>query len=385
MLAGETDKLAFAQMPDMVQRGLFGAGRDDEATTYCTESLDWFRVIFNPRVALRSMPSAQARMVGCLKCDEVFAAEELADGWARLARRELPYRTQEDLQEAWVLIDGTSKGLGRLLQPLEDQREAVRLAAGERARLREGACLLINLERRTDRRLNLETLAAPHTWLRTAMVRLPAVDGRELAWPELLEQGLFTEEAWSDSTRAESDGVSTIGYAPKSCSTHLTLGGCGCALSHRRAWSFLADSDSPWALILEDDLTQVCRDFDDELDRVLAALPEDWDVCYLGYHTGLSHGRVLPPGANFSGQVQLVAKHNGWLPGLWGYLIARSFAKHLLKEAFPMCAQVDTVMGSILTRKGKGFALLAQEFLLYSPPTEVSRDTDVQTFPEDMK
>jgi len=211
------------------------------------------------------------------------------------------------------------------------------------------------------------------------------VDGRSLSWPQLLDDNLFSEEAFNDATRAEREGLATIGYAPKTCSAHLTMGGCGCALSHRRAWRALVNSDSLWALILEDDLTQVCRDFDAELDGVLKALPEDWDACYLGYHTGSQSARVLPQGSHFDGTVHVLAKRTGWLPGLYGYLITRTFAKYLLQEAFPMYAQVDTVMGLVLSRRGSGFSLPANEFLLYSPPTEVSRDTDVQTFPEDMK
>mmetsp|Transcript_47949 Transcript_47949/g.138784 ORF Transcript_47949/g.138784 Transcript_47949/m.138784 type:complete len:402 (+) Transcript_47949:122-1327(+) len=382
--AGDSVGVTYEKVPDGTFGGLLGARQDDEATYY-TESLDWFRVIFSPRVALRSMPSAQARTVGCLKVGEVFGAEELMDGWARLARRELPFRTTEEQQEAWVLIDGTSRGLGPLLQPLEDQREAVRLAAGDMARLREGMCVFINLDRRLDRRRSMESLAAPHNWLRTAMMRLPAVDGRSLSWPELLEEGLFSQEACNDSLRAERDGVATLANWNKEFSAHLTMGGCGCALSHRRAWRALVNSDSPWALVLEDDLTQVCRDFDAELDRVLEALPEDWDVCYLGFHTGLHAGRVLAPGARFVGPPQVLMKGHGWLPGLYGYLITRSFAKFLLQEAFPMYAQVDTVMGFILTHRGHGYAVPPAEFLLYSPPTEASRDTDIQTFPDDMK
>jgi len=108
-------------------------------------------------------------------------------------------------------------------------------------------------------------------------------------------------------------------------------------------------------------------------------------VCYLGYHTGLSGGRILQPGAHVSGEMQMLGVHNAWLPGLYGYLVTRPFAKFLLQEAFPMYAQVDTVVGCLLSRQAKGFALPAREFLVYAPPTEVSRDTDVQTFPEDMK
>mmetsp|Transcript_87574 Transcript_87574/g.272411 ORF Transcript_87574/g.272411 Transcript_87574/m.272411 type:complete len:325 (+) Transcript_87574:109-1083(+) len=222
-----------------------------------TEPLLWFRVTFGPRIALRAGPSKSARTVGCLKVDEVVAVSELQDGWGRLASQELPLRATPGNHEAWALIDGTSIGLGPLLQPLEGRFTAAKAVAGAKTRLHDGLCLYLNLTRRSDRRSNMESLFAPHDWLRAAMTRIPSVDGQDLSWPQLVREGLFSQEAWDVARTAESEGQPTIGHEPGSFSAHLTLGGCGCALSHGRAWRALVNSDRSWALILEDDLTAI--------------------------------------------------------------------------------------------------------------------------------
>lgn len=241
--------------------------------------------------------------------------------------------------------------------------------------------MFINLDRRPDRRRAMEALAAPHRWLHTAMERLPAVDGRALSWRQLLDEGLFSQEAFDASQQAEREKRATIGPTPSLCSPHLTLGGCGCALSHRRAWQSLVNSSSRWALLLEDDLSQICDRFDEELQRVLGALPFGWELCYLGFHTG----RLLPRGRRFTGPLVRLGDEGTWLAGLWGYLISRAGAQRLLELALPMGAQVDTVVGCLVADGAHGYAVPDGQFLLFSPPTERTKDTDVQTFPKDMR
>uniref|UniRef100_A0A7S1QQQ8 Glycosyl transferase family 25 domain-containing protein n=1 Tax=Alexandrium catenella TaxID=2925 RepID=A0A7S1QQQ8_ALECA len=209
------------------------------------------------------------------------------------------------------------------------------------------------------------------------MERLPAVDGHTLSWPQLVADRLFSMRAFVAATKAEAEKRATIGPSPELCSPHLTLGGCGCALSHRRAWQRLVDSQRSWALILEDDVAKMCEDFDGELDRVLEDLPEGWKLCYLGFHTG----SLLPRGAHFRGPLIRLDEGGAWLAGLWAYLISRPWAQTLLERTFPMDVQVDTAVG-LLGAEEKGiYAVPPNEFLLFSPTTERSRDTDVQTFP----
>mmetsp|Transcript_45838 Transcript_45838/g.130870 ORF Transcript_45838/g.130870 Transcript_45838/m.130870 type:complete len:1393 (+) Transcript_45838:130-4308(+) len=249
------------------------------------------------------------------------------------------------------------------------------------SKLQHGICLFINLDRRADRKQRMEELFAPHKWLSSTAKRLSAVDKNELEWSKLVSDRLITQTAQRTAARAEREKRATIGARPHECSEHLTLGGCGCALSHRKAWQTLVDSNSRWALILEDDLTKICENFDEELERVFAELPGDWGMCYLGFHGG----KVLRPGRHFQGPLRELCQLEGWLPGLYGYLITKSCARYLQKSAFPLAAQVDTVVGCLVQQRAGTFVVPETEFLLFSPPTEESGDTDVQTFPKDLK
>mmetsp|Transcript_89717 Transcript_89717/g.278714 ORF Transcript_89717/g.278714 Transcript_89717/m.278714 type:complete len:348 (-) Transcript_89717:46-1089(-) len=247
--------------------------------------------------------------------------------------------------------------------------------------LRGIQALLINLERRPDRRRALEALAAPHAWLGRALRRVPAVDGRDLAWPRLVGEGLFTVQARMQAQKAEDGGQPTINLEnPEESSSHLTLGGCGCALSHRQAWQELADSEASWALVLEDDLVGICPDFDAHLDAVLGMLPRGWCVCYLGHHSPVpGDKKMLGPGERVQGILRVTA--DGWLAGLWCYLVSKEWARLALRQAVPFAAQVDAVLGIMAAESGRCFCLAPGQFLALSRASEVSRDTDVQTFP----
>jgi len=148
-------------------------------------------------------------------------------------------------------------------------------------------------------------------------------------------------------------------------------------MSHRLAWKILVDSGKPWALILEDDVKEICANFDFEIARVLQNLPNGWKLCYLGYHTG----QLLQKGASFKGPLRELPRDQ-WLAGLYGYLISTACAQQLLEQAFPMEAQVDMVVGLFVANERGGLAVPDRQFLLFSPPTESSKDTDIQRFPD---
>jgi len=246
-----------------------------------------------------------------------------------------------------------------------------------------GMCLYINLDRRTDRKKRMEELAAPNPWLSKAMRRIPAVDGRNLSFRKLVSENLLTREAAKVAERAAAIKKSTIGATPEECSGHLTLGGCGCALSHRAAWETLVDSKQRWAVIFEDDLQGVCDDFDRQMAIVVRSLPATWMFCYIGFHVPGNGGKLLPGGEDVTGPL-FTPDPSMWLAGLYGYMIKRPYAELLLEQAFPMGSQIDEIVGCLVADSGKGYAMPPDQFLVYSPPTEDSRDTDIQTFPDQM-
>jgi glycosyl transferase family 25 len=65
----------------------------------------------------------------------------------------------------------------------------------------------------------------------------------------------------------------------KACNADMSNGELGCYLSHVNVWQSVLTSTTPWALVLEDDVT-----IDARLPNLLAnvgSLPEDWEVLIL--------------------------------------------------------------------------------------------------------
>eukprot|EP00747_Dinoflagellata_sp_TGD_P047877 gnl/TRDRNA2_/TRDRNA2_145264_c0_seq1.p1 gnl/TRDRNA2_/TRDRNA2_145264_c0~~gnl/TRDRNA2_/TRDRNA2_145264_c0_seq1.p1 ORF type:complete len:300 (-),score=27.17 gnl/TRDRNA2_/TRDRNA2_145264_c0_seq1:111-1010(-) len=240
-----------------------------------------------------------------------------------------------------------------------------------------GLCTYINLDRRPDRRRKMEALVKPHKWLSRALKRLSAVDGQTLSWEKLVSDRKITPDAELQATRCEELKRPTIGKSGSTPLTHLTLGACGCALSHLQAWQALASSEAKWSLIFEDDLCTISDNFDEEFSKVLRALPHGWNICYLGFANGARDAQdvMLPKGSTSSGTLTTLPRqrpHNGWLPGLWAYVISRSFARKIVSDASvcPFSAQADQVLSVYAQSVGGGYALEEGEFLAFSLPSE---------------
>mmetsp|Transcript_97684 Transcript_97684/g.304322 ORF Transcript_97684/g.304322 Transcript_97684/m.304322 type:complete len:207 (+) Transcript_97684:26-646(+) len=90
-------------------------GNPEQATS---SSLHRFRVAHKPRVILRSTPVVGSCGVAVADAGEILEAAEIRDGWARLTDEEAARRGVVPGDQAWGLIDGSSLGLGELLQPL---------------------------------------------------------------------------------------------------------------------------------------------------------------------------------------------------------------------------------------------------------------------------
>jgi len=312
----------------------------------------------------------------CGRCKQVFycSAEHQRSGWK--THKSLCQKPCDPVCPAV-----NSDGHASITQPSIYEKPGVeqKLKRAIADLLSQGLCLYINLDRRQDRRSRMEALAKPHEWLNTSMQRLPAVDGRNLDWDTLHSYKLLTADAVEAARDAEHMKLPTMADTAQDCSPHLTLGACGCGLSHRSAWQLLVDSDKQWALIFEDDLSSFCGDFDRQLASVVQKLPSGWQFCYVGFHGGA----LLPAGKQVVGPLMQLNTLEGYLAGLWGYLITKPYAKHLISKSFPMTSQIDQIVGCSVTESDRTYALPPEQFLAYSEGTEISHDTDVQTFSDD--
>ena len=234
--------------------------------------------------------------------------------------------------------------------------------------------LVINLARRADLLAALQRLPLGVPW-----ERLDAVDGRSLTWDSIGAMGALHADALREARWAESEDVPTICRRTGSFSPHFTIGSVGCALSHRKAWETLAASPtSDWALILEDDVSRVAKDFQRQLRRLVKALPATWRLVYLGFHE--STGQLLPSAAMPS--FVEIPKQSA-VTGLFGYLLHQRGAATLLAPLaiFPLRYQVDVaVSNGGLWPVGTRFAIHPEAVLLASPKSEEGAcDTDVQS------
>jgi len=240
---------------------------------------------------------------------------------------------------------------------------------------------VINLDRRADRLQRLRhRVLHPHAqwmhWKRSA-----AVDGRTLMWSALVADRVVAPKAAADAQL----GIPTICGATGSFSPHLTLGAVGCALSHRVVWQELLHSGDNCALVLEDDVDEVCEDLFDALVDLLrrGVLPTHWQICYLGSHehpaaVDAASKLVKPTGARV--RVHEIDRH-ATMTGTFAYLVNRSGARHLLdSNLFPLHEQWDVAVGSAVDwSPGTRFSIALDQPLATALKSEAhGGDTDVQ-------
>jgi GR25 family glycosyltransferase involved in LPS biosynthesis len=131
-------------------------------------------------------------------------------------------------------------------------------------------CYYLNLDRKDDRRKFIESELNKSEILKDIYERFPAVDGYKIN-PRLLPEGLLTENAVEDILM---DTVTAWGLS-------LTQGGLGILLSYLKMFEKIVELNEN-TIIIEDDIT-INSNFDSDLIKIITELPNDFDLCYLGY------------------------------------------------------------------------------------------------------
>jgi len=81
-------------------------GPTKPTTDIVPPSMGLWKVIHMPRVAIRNQPSLSGKIVGAKNCGETVKAMEQDGSWLRV----------EGEVSGWMLSEGTSVGLGTLLE-----------------------------------------------------------------------------------------------------------------------------------------------------------------------------------------------------------------------------------------------------------------------------
>ena len=184
--------------------------------------------------------------------------------------------------------------------------------------------LYINLDRRVDRKLNIQEQVHQINW-NGDIEKISAIDGRKL---------IIDDIAHLIGTRASEEANSNviIRFAPGS---YMTKGAVGCALSHREAWINILNGSHDKVLILEDDI-RFDDQFNEKLNYYLQDTP-DYDLLYIGYHDSRNNNTryndkyIRPENVVF---------------GLYGYIVDKRIAQKLL-DMFPIEGQIDSEIQKI--------------------------------------
>ncbi|BCP55008.1 hypothetical protein K32_36250 [Kaistia sp. 32K] len=161
--------------------------------------------------------------------------------------------------------------------------------------------------------------------LGATLERVPAVDARHLAEAELRHHA---------KPRADGERLSAAEVA--------------CFLSHRRCWRMIAEGDSPYGAIFEDDVLMIAE-FAPFLSSHAWIRPEVEIVKLEAPHPDLYRGT---PG-NGSGRLRLYPTEKSW-DGAAAYILSKKLAARLAAQEAFTCP-VDQFLFDI-TREGRDFA-----------------------------
>ncbi|ARF11973.1 glycosyltransferase family 25 [Klosneuvirus KNV1] len=216
----------------------------------------------------------------------------------------------------------------------------------------------INLESRPDRNEHMIQLINKLN-LQNITERIDAIDGTKLPQSEI-------------STYITKYGQKRIKDPKKHFGVDLTLGGVGCALSHRKVWDNIVNNNYNTTLILEDDI-KIPTDFIYNYNKISQYIPSDYDIVFLGYHPTTDEYLYRDK------KHKLLRSKKVF--GLYGYVVSLKGAQKLL-NLFPIDIQIDSVIGDYIDDLN-AFFVEPNNQLINSTPSEYNTEfgTNIQIEP----
>ena len=183
-------------------------------------------------------------------------------------------------------------------------------------------CYYINLDKRSDRRIHIESELNRSKILNGMVERFSAVDGMKIH-PRSIEPGILTENAIDDILAPT---ISNWGLS-------ITQGGLGVILTYSSLFNEIKNSNKV-TITFEDDII-LSKDFDDRLEKITKELPSNFDICYLGY------SEIPVELKYYSENLRIPRGRVLCLPGL---IISPAGAKKLLNIIKNLDNQIDTAL-----------------------------------------
>lgn len=208
--------------------------------------------------------------------------------------------------------------------------------------------VVINLPHRTDR---WQTLSRRMSAVGlTRLIKAPAVEGARL--PDDLIATLL---------RAPADGIDA---APRS---HLTLTrpAIGCFLSHLAVWQWALGANLPRVLVLEDDAAPAADCSAVRLRRVLASIPEEAGLVFLG--------RLIMGGLADRPEGSELARLY-YFNGTFAYLITPRACRILLQHLLPLHSHIDHQISKVLIEQRRIFPAYYTEPHFFEPDWSLRSD-----------
>jgi len=197
---------------------------------------------------------------------------------------------------------------------------------------------VINLKSRTDRLKNIKVLINQLELDKNKIEIFEAVVGKDIPNEEI-------NKILSISS------LDTLYNQPSNHKDIRTKGGIGCYLSHYKIWEKMINQNLDNIIIIEDD---IITDADAaEFNAYINSIPNDYDIGILSWFK-LWFDLLNNPNKNiiinkYWNQYDSINVFSGA-----GYLVSKKGAQKLIKNAFPICYQVDAYM-NILNNVDKDF------------------------------
>ncbi|CAK9077012.1 Protein MEI2-like 4 (OML4) (MEI2-like protein 4), partial [Durusdinium trenchii] len=181
---------------------------------------------------------------------------------------------------------------------------------------------MLNLKRRVDRlQSSSAVLEKELPWLQVC--RVSAFDGRNLSTVPLSDRLVQPPVLQS---AIENDDFTRGG--------RLTTGAVACALGHAVMWEHIAQEDFPFALLMEDDLSQVHPDLVNFMCKLATGgFPEDWEIIQLDFDLVTGERKEAVFEAGLSSKLNLVS---GSAYNYGMYLLRKTAAQKLLQLQLPI-------------------------------------------------
>jgi GR25 family glycosyltransferase involved in LPS biosynthesis len=207
---------------------------------------------------------------------------------------------------------------------------------------------IINLKSRTDRIIYIEKL-----------VNLLEIDKNKIKLFEAIVGDDLKKDKINNILSISSQN--TLYNTPTNHKDIRTKGAIGCYLSHYKIWNEIIDNNYSNCIIFEDDIYSNINAI--EFNKYINSIPNDYDIGLLSWFK-LWFDPLDNPNKKTTINDYWYKYNSVNIFGGAGYLVSKKGAEKLIKDAFPICYQVDAYM-NILNFLNKDFIrYIAKESIL---------------------